>query len=182
MSPSFSLNSAPSPAQACTDELTGLPNRRWWQEQLPRALERATGRGSAVSVAILDLDHFKLYNDAHGHQNGDGLLRRMAVAWGSEMRPVDLLARHGGEEFVVALPGCKTDQALVIIERLRSALPEEQSCSAGIAGWDGVETMPELLARAGRALYQAKCHGRDQTALAAPSVHGILAELRRGAG
>jgi diguanylate cyclase (GGDEF)-like protein len=160
--------------KARTDELTGLPNRRWWQERLPEELKTAASRGEELSVAIIDLDHFKLYNDTYGHQRGDALLRSVAAAWAAELRPTDLLARHGGEEFVVALPGCRPEQALAIVERLRGVLPESQRCSAGIAGWDGCESMTELLARADEALYQAKHDGRDQTALAGPPAPALF--------
>jgi diguanylate cyclase (GGDEF)-like protein len=155
-------------AKARTDELTGLPNRRWWDEQLPRELTRAARREEPLSVAIIDLDHFKLYNDTFGHPTGDVLLQTVAKAWSLELRPSDMLARHGGEEFVLALPGCPLDEALAVVERLRAAMPEGQSCSAGIACWDGTETVTELLDRADHALYEAKRNGRDQSALAAP--------------
>jgi diguanylate cyclase (GGDEF)-like protein len=151
---------------ARTDELTGLPNRRAWQEQLPRELTRAARSDESLCVAILDLDHFKRYNDTHGHQTGDRLLKQVAVAWHIELRPTDVLTRYGGEEFALALPACPLEEALLVVERLRTATPEGQSCSAGIARWDGTEVAAELLDRADHALYRAKRRGRDQSAVA----------------
>ena len=97
---------------ARTDGLTGLPNRRHWEQQLPRELARAWRDGQRVCVAMLDLDYFKDYNDRRGHQAGDKLLREAAVAWRVALRPYDILARYGGEEFSVILPGCDLDDAL----------------------------------------------------------------------
>jgi diguanylate cyclase (GGDEF)-like protein len=114
---------------------------------------------------MLDLDHFKRYNDARGHQTGDRLLKRVATYWCDELRPIDILARYGGEEFALALPACPLDEALLVVERLRAAVPDGQSCSAGIASWDGAESAADLLDRADRALYEAKRSGRDQSAL-----------------
>ena len=162
-------------AKACTDELTGLPNRRWWHEQLPRELTRAARREESVTVAIIDLDHFKRYNDTFGHQSGDRLLRTVSGSWMSELRPSDMLARHGGEEFVLALPSCALSEGLEVVERMRGVVPDGQSCSAGLACWDGNETAAELLARADGALYSAKRNGRNQSALAPESSAGAMA-------
>ena len=151
-------------ATARTDELTGLPNRRAWQEQLPRELSRASRRNEPLSVAMLDLDHFKRYNDTRGHQTGDGLLVQVAARWSLELRPTDILCRYGGEEFALALPACSLEEGLEVVERLRAAMPEGQTCSAGVAGWDGSESAAELLDRADRALYSAKRAGRDRSA------------------
>jgi diguanylate cyclase (GGDEF)-like protein len=151
---------------ARTDELTGLPNRRAWREQLPRELTQATTSDAPLSVAMLDLDHFKRFNDTRGHQTGDRLLKEVAVIWTNELRPVDILARYGGEEFALALPACPLDEALVAVERLRTVMPRGQSCSAGIACWDGSETTADLLGRADHALYRAKRGGRNQSAVA----------------
>ena len=89
---------------ARTDELTGLPNRRAWQEHVTRELARAQRSGESLAVAMLDLDHFKRYNDTYGHQTGDRLLKQVASAWSSELRATDVLVRYGGEEFALALP------------------------------------------------------------------------------
>jgi diguanylate cyclase (GGDEF)-like protein len=151
---------------AQTDELTGLPNRRAWQERIPAELARASRRSESLSVAMLDLDHFKHYNDTHGHQAGDRLLKQVASFWSNELRPTDTLARYGGEEFALALPACLLSQALTIVERFRTAIPDGQSCSAGLATWNGTETAEELLDRADRALYQAKRAGRNRSATA----------------
>ncbi len=153
-------------ATARTDELTALPNRRAWQEQLPRELRRSTRREEPLSVAMLDLDHFKRYNDTRGHQTGDELLMQVAARWSLELRPTDILARYGGEEFALALPACPLDEALEVVERLRAAMPDGQSCSAGVACWDGSETVTALLDRADRALYRAKGTGRNRSAVA----------------
>jgi diguanylate cyclase (GGDEF)-like protein len=148
---------------ARTDDLTGLPNRRCWEEELPRELARASRDHKPLCVAMLDLDQFKLYNDSYGHQAGDRLLREAAAEWRSTLRVSDLIARYGGEEFGVMLPGCPAHEAVQLVERLRIATPEGQSCSAGVAIWDGAESATSLVGRADAALYVAKQAGRDRT-------------------
>jgi len=143
------------------DALTGLPNRRALNEQLPREMARARRAESDLCVAIVDIDHFKAYNDGNGHLAGDEMLRACAIAWDTALRAEDLLVRFGGEEFLAVLPDCSPAEAEEIVERLRSATPGEQTCSAGLALWDRVESVEELLARADSALYMAKAGGRD---------------------
>jgi diguanylate cyclase (GGDEF)-like protein len=146
---------------ARTDSLTGVPNRRAWDEELPRELARAARSGQPVCVALLDLDHFKRYNDRHGHQAGDRLLKEAAAAWQAAVRKTDLVARYGGEEFAILLPDCGLADAVEIAGRLRTAQPEG-TCSLGVAQWDGREDVTTLVARADRALYAAKEAGRDR--------------------
>jgi diguanylate cyclase (GGDEF)-like protein len=153
-------------AVARTDDLTGLANRRSWDEELPRELARAHRQRQSVCVAMLDLDRFKRFNDELGHQAGDRLLKEAAAAWRSELRATDTLARYGGEEFAVLLPGCDPDQAVRLLERLRGATPAGQTCSAGVASWDGTEDAAALVARADAALYEAKSAGRDRVVTA----------------
>jgi diguanylate cyclase (GGDEF)-like protein len=141
---------------ARTDPLTGLANRRGWDEQLARELARAGRSGEALSVALLDLDDFKAFNDAHGHQAGDRLLLEAAAAWSGQLRDLDILCRWGGDEFAVLLPACPRAQADEVIARLQAATPRHQSCAAGVAGWDGSETPEGLLGRADNALFDAK--------------------------
>ena len=148
---------------ARTDDLTGLPNRRAWNEELPREISRARREKTPLCVAILDLDCFKAFNDEHGHQAGDRLLKQAAAAWSGQLRATDLLARYGGEEFALALPGIPEQEAMIVLERLRGATPEGQSCSAGAAFWQEDESSAELLGRADAALYDAKRAGRDQS-------------------
>jgi diguanylate cyclase (GGDEF)-like protein len=152
---------------AVTDELTGLPNRRAWNTELPRTVERARRTGDPLSVAIIDIDHFKLFNDAYGHPAGDRMLKEAAAAWQAQLRGMDQLARYGGEEFVVLLPAATTAQAREVIDRMRRATPLGQTFSAGVAAWDGAESSDELTARADAALYRAKNAGRNQIAEAA---------------
>jgi diguanylate cyclase len=149
------------------DELTGLPNRRAWSAELPAAIERARRDRVALSVAMLDLDHFKRFNDEYGHQAGDRLLKTATAAWSGKLRAVDQLARYGGEEFIVLLPGATLELAASVLERLRGVTPAGQTFSAGVAAWDGNETSEELIARADQALYQAKDAGRDRILAAA---------------
>jgi diguanylate cyclase (GGDEF)-like protein len=151
---------------ARTDELTGLANRRSWEEEMPREIARGWRGGTSLCVVMLDLDRFKVYNDTHGHQAGDRLLKEAAGAWRSMLRPYDLLARYGGEEFGVILPGCEPADALGIVERLRAATPPGVSCSAGLAQWDGEEHAEALVGRADAALYEAKRAGRDRVVVA----------------
>ena len=148
---------------ALTDELTGVPNRRHWDEQLPRELGRSLRYDESVCVAMLDLDRFKDYNDTYGHQAGDRLLKEVTAAWKAVLRPYDLLARYGGEEFSLTMMGCELDDAVVSIERLRDATPAGTSCSAGVAQWDRNEDPSTLVGRADQALYEAKRAGRNRT-------------------
>ena len=113
-------------------------------------------------MALLDLDHFKMFNDQYGHQAGDQLLRSATATWQAMLRPSDLLARIGGEEFGLILPTATMEQAVEIVDRLRTATPLAQAFSAGVALWNGDETSDQIVARADHALYQAKQAGRNQ--------------------
>ena len=148
---------------ARTDSLTGLPNRRYWEQRLPRELARAGREEQPACVAMLDLDHFKAFNDRNGHQAGDRLLAQAAAAWRETLRPYDVLSRYGGEEFSVILPNCGLEDALTLVDRLREQTPDGESCSAGIAEWDGEEGPDSLVGRADAALYRAKRAGRNRT-------------------
>jgi diguanylate cyclase (GGDEF)-like protein/PAS domain S-box-containing protein len=147
---------------ARSDALTGLPNRRGLDEQLPREMARARRAESDLCLAIVDIDHFKAYNDANGHLAGDAILRECAVAWDGVLRGADTIVRFGGEEFLVVLPDCPLEQGAETVERLREATPGGLTCSAGLACWDYGETTDELVDRADSALYRAKAAGRDQ--------------------
>jgi diguanylate cyclase (GGDEF)-like protein len=155
---------------ASTDDLTGLPNRRQWEEQVPRELGRSLRYEEPICVAMLDLDRFKAYNDAYGHPAGDRLLKEVTSAWRAALRPYDLLARYGGEEFSLILVGCELDEAEAILERLRAATPGGVSCSAGLAQGDRDEEPGCLVNRADEALYEAKRAGRDRM-IATPLAH-----------
>jgi diguanylate cyclase len=146
---------------ARTDGLTGLPNRRAWDEQLARELARAKRRDAPLSVAMLDLDRFKAFNDAHGHPVGDLLLVETAAAWRAELRETDILCRWGGDEFAALLPDCPEHEAEQVIARLVAATPQHQSCVSGVACWNGGETADELLARSDTALYESKRRGLE---------------------
>ena len=125
---------------ARTDQLTELPNRRSWVQVLADAVDARRDQAAApFCIAILDLDHFKLYNDRYGHQAGDALLQKVATVWREQLRGNDLLARYGGEEFAVMLPGCSLPEASLVLERLRSSTPAV-TCSAGLAEYEPGET------------------------------------------
>jgi diguanylate cyclase (GGDEF)-like protein len=146
---------------ARTDPLTGLPNRRAWDETVIRELARARRDRTELCIAVLDIDQLKLVNDRSGHAAGDELLRATAARWLSALRASDYLARIGGDEFAVLLPDCPADEARLVVSRLRKA-EIGPSYSAGIAAWDGDEAAANLLHRADMALYTAKADGRDR--------------------
>ncbi len=148
--------------QAHRDGLTALPNRRAWDELIEHEINLARRSGHPLSVAVMDLDRFKLYNDEFGHLAGDDLLRDAAAAWSHALRSPDVLARWGGEEFVVALPNTEMDEALRAIERLQKATPGEQTFSAGVAVLTATDTADTVVAAADAAMYQAKASGRNQ--------------------
>jgi diguanylate cyclase (GGDEF)-like protein len=148
------------------DGLTRVTNRRGLDDRVPIEIARARRIGRPLSAVMIDLDYFKRYNDRRGHAAGDDLLREAAQIWRRQLRPSDLVARYGGEEFTLLLPACDGDQAVQLIDRLRPLMPEAQTFSAGVATWDGFESAPDLLARADRALLQAKRGGRNRTVVA----------------
>ncbi|MEP6760483.1 MAG: sensor domain-containing diguanylate cyclase [Sporichthyaceae bacterium] len=151
---------------ARTDQLTGIPNRRAFEELLPVVLAGATA-GAPLCIALLDLDHFKDYNDAFGHPAGDLFLQDATRAWSRELRGTDVLARFGGEEFVVVLRDCLSKDAAAVLDKLRRATPADQTVSIGIAQWDGRENQQALVRRVDAALYTAKSSGRDRVHCAA---------------
>ncbi|MGH7685970.1 MAG: EAL domain-containing protein [Candidatus Dormibacteria bacterium] len=136
------------------DPLTGVPNRRAWNERLDYVITHAARSAEPLCVAMLDLDDFKQFNDDWGHQRGDLLLENAVHAWVAALRETDFLARFGGDEFAVIMPGCTATQASGVLERLIAATPD--AVSAGVAQWDAAETGEELVARADSALLHAK--------------------------
>lgn len=149
-----------------TDEITGLPNRRAWNEGIERELARAERNEEPLCLALIDLDRFKAFNDAHGHPAGDALLRELAQKWKELVRASDLLARYGGEEFGLVFPAWPIDQALTVVDRLRARTPGGLTSSAGLAAWQSGDSAQGLVERADSALYEAKRRGRDQTVIA----------------
>jgi diguanylate cyclase (GGDEF)-like protein len=151
---------------ARVDELTGLPNRRAWNSDIDDALERARRDRVPLSVAMIDLDHFKLFNDEFGHPTGDRLLKSAAAAWQEELRAVDGMARYGGEEFILFFEGSDADHATEVLIRLQGVTPLGQTFSGGVATWNGDETADALVDRADVALYAAKGGGRNRVVTA----------------
>lgn len=165
------------------DPLTHLPNRRATFATLPRRIDEARAQGKPLAVVFLDLDHFKRVNDTHGHAVGDEVLVETARRLSAQLRGGDLVARHGGEEFLVVLPGSDVVQATALAERLRESLraspvstragPLAITASLGVAllreadprGMAGAEA---LVARADAAMYRAKQSGRDRVEGEAP--------------
>jgi len=148
------------------DQLTGLANRRRWDELSTVEVSRAQRSGAPLTFLLLDLDHFKVFNDTRGHQAGDVLLQQFATAAAGCLREGDLIARWGGEEFAVALPDCAASEALVVAQRIIAAVPDGQSATVGVAQWVPGETVAEALGRADAALYDGKRAGRSRAVLA----------------
>jgi diguanylate cyclase (GGDEF)-like protein len=154
---------------ATTDELTGVKNRRRFGEDLYLLFAQAQRQSSPLSLIMLDIDHFKQFNDAFGHPAGDRILREVGSTLKSILRNHDVVARYGGEEFVVLLPGTDLDEAMDVAERLRSALAEYPwtdravTASLGIATSDAdTPDAATLVDHADRALYRSKQCGRNR--------------------
>jgi diguanylate cyclase (GGDEF)-like protein len=166
---------------ATKDLLTGLSNRGFFEVRLQEEAERGKRRQHPIAIAMIDLDHFKGFNDAHGHRVGDELLRVLAKKLREAFRTSDTVARYGGEEFVVVMPASSGSEALDRMERVRIAvellsvaLPDRPSAggltvSVGVAAWpeDG-QTLDEVLVKADRRLYAAKQAGRNRVIGAEP--------------
>ena len=172
---------AQAQALATTDLLTGLLNRRRMLELLSEEIAKAQRTHKPLSLALIDIDHFKRINDQHGHRTGDEVLRALAELAQVELRSVDRLARWGGEEFLLLMPHVEAGQAwgaadrfrrqLAVLHQTTSSVPAV-SCSAGIAQWNEHESLDAWLERADRALYQAKRQGRNRCVVAdVPELH-----------
>ena len=151
------------------DGLTGLANRRVFEEVLAREVARSRRTYEPLSLVIFDVDHFKKVNDTLGHQAGDDVLRHVAEVLASAARDIDLVARYGGEEFTVILPNCSLEDAVGVAERMRSGLSGDLRL-AGVTLSAGVGTVPVnaadeegLIAAADEAMYMSKRAGRDRT-------------------
>ncbi len=153
---------------AVTDSLTGLPNRRSFQEIYPRSVEEAVSAGRPLTLMLVDVDHFKRINDTRGHPAGDDKLRELAQAFGDVTRRSDIVARYGGDEFIVVAPDTARGDAMALAERLRAAAGNcGISVSVGVALFPGDALRQEALVEAAdRALYRAKEAGRDCVRLA----------------
>jgi two-component system cell cycle response regulator len=154
---------------ADTDALTGAHNRRSLDRRLQRSLGAARARRQPVSLVAFDLDHFKQINDRFGHEAGDKVLKRASSVVLERLRHNDVLARVGGEEFIIVLPETSADSARRVAESLREQLAAalvsragEVTASFGVTQWDGREAPQALLARADQALYAAKRGGRNR--------------------
>lgn len=162
--------------EANTDQLTGIGNRRFLDRVLGSAIARAHEQAKPLSVCFIDLDHFKAFNDAYGHQMGDAALRKVANILQSLTRQdEDLVARYGGEEFVLVLPGTPVGAAMQVVERIRLALSTKSfvdkstgqnlgqvTASFGLTEITGSDTEASLLSRADQYLYEAKNSGRNR--------------------
>jgi diguanylate cyclase (GGDEF)-like protein len=155
---------------AVTDALTGLGNRHWMQDMFERELARARRNGSPLCLMMVDVDQFKWLNDRFGHIPGDRVLAAVADALRERLRPTDLIARFGGDEFAILLPGMQLDQAAQAAERLRehveqAALPESKTrvtISVGVTLARVDDSIDTLVHRADEAMYAAKAHGRNR--------------------
>lgn len=153
---------------ANTDALTALGNRRAFDDALARLLHRRRDEGKTFSLLLLDLDHFKSYNDSFGHPAGDEALRQTGRLLPLALRPGDIATRYGGEEFAVLLPGARNADALMVAERIVADvrnglwLHRKVTASIGVAEAQDGEAAAALIARADKALYAAKQAGRDR--------------------
>jgi len=155
------------------DHLTGLANRRAFFASAATVMERGADTQFPISAVAFDADHFKLVNDTHGHAAGDAVLRHLAAGLSATFRPPDIVARFGGEEFVVLMPGTAIDEARAVADRLRrhvaakpvsvDGVPISYTVSAGVAGMEaGDAGLDDLLKRADSAMYAAKANGRNR--------------------
>ncbi len=159
---------------ALVDPLTTLHNRRWWDDKFARLVERAQRSQHSLSLLVLDIDHFKQYNDQYGHIAGDIVLKHVGKALFVNLRSMDLAARLGGEEFVIALPMTDDVGARAAAERLRQAVKADTveaadgghlpavTISIGVAVMQSAESVQDFFTRADAALYRAKEAGRDR--------------------
>jgi len=151
-----------------TDKLTAIANRRHFQEELARHVERYHNEGIVFSVLIVDVDHFKKVNDTYGHLIGDSVLIQLASVLTQEVRPTDFVARLGGEEFVIILPETDAEKALELAVQLKNTVEvikwqtiDRLTVSVGVSTFSAADTEVTLIHCADQALYRAKANGRN---------------------
>ena len=169
----LSLKNAELATMAITDSLTQLHNRRYFMQRAEQDFARAERAGSPLGLLIADVDHFKQINDTCGHQAGDRVLQEVARAVRDSVRQGDVVARWGGEEFVVLLPDSDFSASMLVAEKLRKVVEElavpgaaqRVTISVGVGGFPapGVESLPMLIEVADQGLYRAKQSGRNRT-------------------
>ncbi len=165
--------------EAITDGLTGLANRKAFDEQIGRLARESKKQGLIFSLIMIDIDHFKAFNDTYGHQVGDQVLRLVAMTLINEVKGQDMAARYGGEEFVIILPGTNVNAAKIVAENLRKAVEKKEvinratgqnlgqiTISLGVAQFYSEETADDLVHRADKALYASKNKGRNMVSVA----------------
>lgn len=172
MAVSLSARSQTLEQAALTDGLTGMHNRRYFDDALKEYLEEFRRIDKPVGLMIFDLDHFKQVNDTHGHHVGDEVLRSVSESLRALTRYHDVAARLGGEEFAVVAPNLDNERLVKFAERIRKAIATmpvtagnvrlKVTASVGLAVWDGKETADEFFRRADRMLYEAKRLGRNR--------------------
>ena len=178
-----------SEERAKTDTLTGLPNRRALEEFFRAAQTSAMEKGQPLSALLIDIDHFKNFNDSFGHGVGDQVLRLVAQSLRERVREIDLAARYGGEELIAVLPGADLKACTATAERIRRSISEREiirrstgeslpgiTVSIGVGQFHFGESMDDLIDRCDRALYQAKKKGRNRVVAETELVHERAAE------
>lgn len=172
-------------SEAVTDPLTGAFNRRYFEKRLSQEMKRVERMGRPMAMLFMDIDNFKGYNDQFGHSAGDEAVKRLVETVSQCVREMDIIARHGGEEFVVLLPEAELEAATTVAERIREMLsaggvtiPKEGKHSLtvtiGVAAYRTRESAAAFLHRADQAMYQGKLKGKNQTALDAQDAKGTI--------
>lgn len=165
--------------ETMTDALTGMPNRKAFDTELKTRAKEAMDKSRPMSLIMIDIDHFKVFNDTYGHQVGDQVLRLVARTLNEGLRPIEMLSRYGGEEFAVIAPALKLGEAEKLAEKLRQRIAAKDiinqtkneklgslSISLGVAQLHPGEPLTQLIERADHALYKAKAAGRNKVVIA----------------
>lgn len=175
--------------ETITDPLTGVGNRKCFDDSLRRLATRSLEEGTPLSLMLIDIDHFKAFNDTYGHALGDDVLRLVAGQIRRAVRDEDVVARFGGEEFAVLLAGLTTPQAAAVAERIRTAIASRRlraredgrdlgrvTVSIGVGGYCPGESLDAFFGRVDAALYAAKRGGRNRVVEAKPSDGGVIGQ------